>query len=206
MLVYAERVTAQVAARVGHCAPGDPQTWEVAALQTVSLGGFLGVDGVIAPSGLRCGFCSQVSSLLAKILRDNGVTADVRGLDGHVVVTFTHAGQTYATDPDLGVGPVPVDWHQPEQTRTAVTTAYTRPLKYPADVRWVADTYADTTTDGYRSRGWLVARAESQAQAIEAVRIGRWVALGLGLLLLVRVVRPLGQGRVLPSRLDRHER
>lgn len=50
------------------------------------------------------GFCSQQSIIMAGILDENGIKANIVGLDGHVVVAAeVGADRWYVVDPDFGV-------------------------------------------------------------------------------------------------------
>lgn len=80
-------------------------------LGTNKLRGFLAPEqqGVLSPELISCGLCHQSAYILARILRDNGIDANVFGLIGHVIVKFKANTGMYYVDPDFGVGPFKVD-------------------------------------------------------------------------------------------------
>jgi hypothetical protein len=64
-------------------------------------------QGVLDLKTFRCGFCHQRAFILAKVLRDRGIkSAEVLGINGHVITVFKDNNELYSVDPDFGVGPV----------------------------------------------------------------------------------------------------
>lgn len=187
-LAYVERATLEMGAAVYHCQPTELQTWD-AAMVTWLTPEFPGPEGIVDPVSLRCGFCSQVSVVLARVFRANGVpSAHPRGLDGHVVIEFDYEGASYVTDPDFGVGPWKTSWSDPVATARTVRTVYGEHEalqdRYPylEDlVRITADTSTDTPSYDVAAMESL---ADVQADAIRRVRWFRWALLGGSLTLV----------------------
>ncbi len=63
-------------------------------------------QGHLTPKSLRCGYCHQIAYILAKALSLQGVSAEVWGLNGHVVTLVTINKIRYIADPDFGIGPI----------------------------------------------------------------------------------------------------
>lgn len=183
VLPYVTRVNRAVYGATYHCEPTTPQTWAAAALAPVSpqVGH---AEGILAADWLRCGFCSQVSFVVADVLTRNGVEAYGRGLDGHVVVGFSHGGRDYVADPDLRVDPFVVEWDNPGQLAGAVAREYAAwgPMPHGM-VRTLNDVYTDTATDGVQDAAWMRDLADDQAKQLAAVEWLRWVLVAAGVVL-----------------------
>lgn len=105
-LELAARLTAVVGGAIFHCDLDEaPNLAGSLASRLSALGG--DHQGLLSPALLRCGYCHQVSFVLAQALKNEGIRAKPWGLNGHVVTKFLVDGQRYVTDADLGVGPVP---------------------------------------------------------------------------------------------------
>lgn len=190
-LAYVERATEVIGGAIYHCLPTDAQTWSTELLTRLEPRIFPSAEGIVDPVALKCGFCSQVSTVLARILRANGIPdAHPRGLDGHVVVEFSINGVGYVTDPDFGIGPWLTSWSQPAVTERTVRRVYgdhdALRDRYPylSDlVQLTADTASDTPSYDVPA---MAALADTQARAIAAVEEVRlWtVAVGVGLLVV----------------------
>lgn len=107
-LTYSARVSRAVDDAVYNCLDLNmAQSWLLGALA------WIGVtdagEGVLAPTGLRCGLCHQVAYVAARALTNAGIPAHPLGLNGHVVTAFIVGENAYVIDPDLGVGPLQLD-------------------------------------------------------------------------------------------------
>lgn len=194
VLAYVERATVGMSEAVEHSDADDPaQTWQVATLRTLTGGRFTGGEDILTPAHMRRGLCGQHSAILAEAMRRNGIgTADAYQIDGHVVVEFEHDGQTWVTDPDIGVGPFPINWDNPGELEATAQAVYAD-APAPYDAEWVTPILTDTTNDaGEYPRDYLAPIADYQDQALTSVTIGRWVLLGVGLLLAGVIVRTSG--------------
>ena len=66
-------------------------------------------NGPLGRDDLICGYCHQRATVLANILRENGIEARPWGLSGHVVTKYvTPEGDEYLADADYGVLPYPL--------------------------------------------------------------------------------------------------
>lgn len=143
--------------------------------------------GLLTPSALRCGFCNQVSYVLARALERGGVEADLLVLNGHVVTLASFDGKRWLADADFGVGPVeyPADF-------ATVEPAYRRVTKHHDNwLSQIAAAYATSADDGpyYRSMEWLQAAEGRQRVVIGFLEIARWAFLAIGLMLMVNGAR-----------------
>lgn len=194
-LSYVRRATRGAYQAVYHCDPTETQTWATSTLAFVSGGAFPGREGVLTPDALRCGFCSQVSAVLAQALRANGVpSARMRGLDGHVVVTFRERGGEYVADADYGVGPWAVDWTDPAATAITVRALYAghgMPAgeATPFGLRELVALTAEASTDGTYDVARIERVVAAQETSLAAVNTLRWILVVCGLVLLT-LVRP----------------
>jgi len=164
---FADRVTDQVFRSIYHCAPTYyDQEWATAIIGRVNPT-FLGDQGVLDPAYVRCGFCSQVSFILAETLTRAGIHARPYSLgDGHVVTELVLDGDSYLADPDIGIGPFVVPWGDPEAVAMTIRTQYAGvPSASWRDL--IVEIYSDHSDDGpYYSMEFLEQIAENQGQVL----------------------------------------
>jgi hypothetical protein len=178
-LAFAGRVTHQVFRATYHCDyTFTGHTWATALIAAINPA-FLTDQGILAPSGFRCGFCHQRAWILAETLGRGGLDASVRGLEGHVVTTFDYEGQNYVADPDAGVGPFAVSWDDPARLSAVIRATYTMPggeVYLPI--------FTATADDWFYSLPYLRAVASAQDRILRAAEVLEWTLLfgGFGLI------------------------
>lgn len=88
------------------------------------------------------GLCSQRALIVIGVLNENGVEAQLIGLDGHVVLRAkVHDDTWYILDPDYGVV-IPYDLHDIENNIQIVYQYYTKDIT--TNVSTMADIYGKT--------------------------------------------------------------
>lgn len=124
---YVKRVTYMVHLSTYHCEPSDSRISILDRFAALVLGHGQSVfsEGILAKSRFTCGFCSQRAFLVYDILKRNGFSAEVFGLNGHVVTRVNIDGVLYYTDPDYGVGPFAVA-DDVDLLRNTIQAAYVR--------------------------------------------------------------------------------
>jgi hypothetical protein len=179
-LAFAERMTLQVFRSTYHCDyTFTGHTWATAVVAAINPT-FLADQGVLTPSGFRCGFCHQRAWILAETLTRGGLEASSLGLELHVVTTFDHHGRTYVADPDAGVTPFEVNWDDRSRLEATVRDRYTMPR---AELYIRIFLAADEFT--HFSMPYLRAVASGQDLILRAGAALEWTLLVVGLGLLV---------------------
>ncbi len=137
---FAARANQVIFSAVYHCRDMSGSTWASQRLGALGLFGFA-EHGVLSPRYLRCGFCNQVSYILSRVLRENGIDAFVYGLNGHVVTVFLEGNSQFIADPDYGIGPWEVNISSP------VSMSQLAPAKYA----WLTDRFGLSGARHYKS-------------------------------------------------------
>lgn len=105
-LAYVARVNAEIYRATYNC---DPDNFVLSIIER-ALAGVHADDlfdqGILVKERFTCGYCHQRAFLLVSELRSAGLTAEVFGLNGHVVARVLMGDDYYLTDPDYGVGPM----------------------------------------------------------------------------------------------------
>lgn len=185
---FAVRMTQQVFRSTYHCNyMFTGHTWATALIASVNPT-FLVDQGVLAPSGFRCGWCHQRAWILAETLTRGGIHAASRGLGGHVVATFDYDGQNYVADPDAGVGPFAVPWDDPAQIEAVIRARYTMP---GGEV--YVPIFAAAHDDMFYSLTGLRAIASAQDGVLRAAAALEWTLLFAGIGLVGPAYRRSGQ-------------
>jgi hypothetical protein len=78
-------------------------------------------EGILVKDRFSCGLCHQRAFVVRRFLQANGIATSVYGLGGHVVDRITIDGTEYASDPDYGVGPFPL---QPNSLDGVIRATY----------------------------------------------------------------------------------
>lgn len=110
LLADVERLTRAVFESSEHCEVSDLRlSWLENTILALNPFSNLFQQGVLVRERFRCGYCHQRAFLLLEMLQAHfartGATAEMLGLNGHVVLQFRMQGRTFLTDPDYGVGP-----------------------------------------------------------------------------------------------------
>ena len=185
---FAARANQEIFSAVYHCRDISGSTWASQRLGALGLFGFA-EHGVLSPQYLQCGFCSQVSYLLSRTLRNNGIDAFVYGLNGHVVTVFSEGDSQFIADPDYGIGPWEVNISNSESMSKLASANYTWltdrfGVKMAGQYKAVTNAYG-TTEDNvqYMSPEFMDRLAEKQTKVLDAASVAIFVLPAMGLFL-----------------------
>ena len=137
---FAARANKAIFSAVYHCRDISGSTWASQRLGALGLFGFA-EHGVLSPKYLQCGFCSQVSYILSRTLRENDIDAFVYGLNGHVVTVFSEGDSQFIVDPDYGIGPWEVN----------ISSSVSMSRLASANYAWLADRFEQRMVGQYKA-------------------------------------------------------
>jgi hypothetical protein len=140
------------------------------------------VYGILLPEN-GCGFCHQSAFILAKALLNQGISASVFGLNGHVVTLVDISNVKWIADPDAGIGPFLYSttmWSEirPQYEAFAGSTG-----------SWIEafeSSFAKTDDDAsFAPMERLLALEKKQRLIIRGLEVLSWLVGVLGLILVV---------------------
>ena len=175
-LEFAARANQEIYRAVYHCRDISGSTWASKRLGALGLFGFA-EHGVLSPQYLQCGFCSQVSYVLSRVLRENDIDAFVYGLNGHVVTVFSEGDSQFVADPDYGIGPWKVNISSSDSMSQTASVNYSwLPERFGVagerTFKVITDAYR-TTEDNvqYMSSEFMDGLAEKQTKVLDAASV-----------------------------------
>lgn len=177
-LQYVGRLTQTVHHSTYHCEPQEFEpSWLIKILFSSPRLATFSSNGILVQRYFQCGFCHQRAYLLYRILRENGIAAQVQALDGHVVTGITVDGQPYLTDPDYGIGPFLWGDNSEFLRMTIVANYAASPV---GDLDTLIRIFTDTSTDE-TYEDFLDKVHDRQLEMLDSAQFTAWLLLLFGI-------------------------